>query len=43
MVSGVVSNDTLSLAGGVMDTIRNLINALKQLFEKIMQLLRFGR
>ncbi len=43
MVSGVVSNDTLSLAGGVMDTIRNLINALKQLFEKIMQLLRFGK
>ena len=43
MVTGVVSNETLSLVGNVMDTIRNLINSLKQLFEKIMQLLRFGQ
>ena len=43
MVTGVVSNETLSVVGNVMDTIRNLINSLRQLFEKIMQLLRFGQ
>ena len=39
MVTGVVSNETLSLVGNVMDTIRNLINALKQLFDRVRMML----
>ena len=35
IVKGVVSNETLSLSANVMDTIRNLINAIKQFFERI--------
>ena len=35
VVNGVVSNDTLSMTANVLDTIRNLINALKDLFAKL--------
>ena len=39
VVSGVVSNETLSFAGNLMDTIRNLLNAIKQFFERVKQML----
>ena len=42
VVTNVVSNETLSLAANVMDTIRNLLNALKQFFERIKQMLGLG-
>ena len=39
MVTGVVSNETLSIAANLMDTIRNLLNAIKQFFERVRQML----
>ena len=39
VVTGVVSNDALSVSANVMDTIRNLINAIKQFFERIKMML----
>lgn len=39
VVTGLVSNDTLSVAGNLMDTIRNLLNAIKQFFDRVKQML----
>lgn len=39
VVTGVVSNDTLSLTANIMDTIRNLLNAIKQFFERVKKML----
>ena len=39
MVTGVVSNETLSTIANIMDTIRNLLNAIKQFFERVKQML----
>ena len=39
VVSGVASNEAISLSANIMDTIRNLLNAIKQFFERIRQML----
>ncbi|MBQ6066978.1 MAG: hypothetical protein IJK89_09150 [Clostridia bacterium] len=39
VVTGVVSNDTLSTVGNIVDTIRNLLNAIKQFFDRVKQML----
>ena len=39
VVTGVASNDAISLSANIMDTIRNLLNAIKQFFERIRQML----
>ena len=39
VVTGVVSNETLSTIGNVVDTIRNLLNAIKQFFDRVKQML----
>lgn len=39
VVKDVVSNEALSVSANVMDTIRNLINAIKQFFERVKLML----
>lgn len=39
VVTGVASNEAISLSANIMDTIRNLLNAIKQFFERIRQML----
>ncbi len=39
VVTGVASNDAISLSANIMDTIRNILNAIKQFFERVRQML----
>lgn len=39
VVTGVVSNEVLSFSANLMDTIRNLLNAIKQFFDRVKQML----